>query len=481
MMLRSMTRTWPYSLVLASWLALAAGAATRAAEPAPPVPATAEGGLPQTAATERDAAYQAFRRDFDAGRFAEALPHAERVVSLTEQLDAHHPDLARAVSNLGATQYQLHDYVAAEKAYGRSLALVEEAHGALSPRLVAPLRGLALTYQGIGRNELAVPLLERAVAISRRSNGLFDPAQRELLTPLVDGYVALARFREADRTQQYALQISEHEYGTSDPRLFPTLQQLGRWYTDTGQRSAARQVWERLRTIMADPAHPDAVGQIVALRGTAETYRLDFQYGVEPIEAPLPGEAVRRDPLEMDAARRSMSPLGPDYVLNSTGQEALERALALAEHLQPPSSIARAVVLVDLGDWQLVAGRLDRALQYYNRALPLLPAESGAAESADRPLSRPSALLYRPPAVSTRYRDLPAAQVVEKYAVAEFTVTDEGRVRDAKIAEGDATDSQRAAFLAAIGRATYRPRFVDGKPVTTEKVRLRESFRQLKN
>lgn len=480
MMLRSMNRTSPYWLDLALLLALAAGGPAARAADTPPPPATAEGAPSPTATAERDAAYQAFRREFDAGRFTEALPHAERVVSLTEQLDAHHPDLARALNNLGATQYQLHDYVAAEKAYGRALALIEETNGALSPRLVAPLRGLAMTYQGVGRNELAVPLLERAVAISRRSNGLFDPGQRELLTPLVDGYVALARWKEADRVQQYALQISEHEYGTNDPRLFPALQQLGRWYTNTGQRVGARQVWERLRTIMADPAHPDAVGQIVALRGIAETYRLDFQYGVEPMEAPIPGEAtVRRDPLEADAARRSA--LGPEYVLNSAGQEALERALALAEHLQSSSTLPRAIVLVDLGDWQLVAGRPDRALPYYRRALPLLPAESATAESSESPLSRPAVLLYRAPPASLRLRDQPQALVVEKYAVVEFTVTDDGRVRDAKIVEGDATDSQRSALLSAIGHATYRPRFVDGKPVATEKVRFRESFRQLKN
>jgi len=483
MMLASMTRRSLHPLVVAFLPALAAGAAAaRAAEPPAAAPPAASAAAPPAAAAERDAAYQAFRRDFDAGRYSEALPSAERVVSLTEQLDEHHPDLARALNNLGATQYQLHDYVAAEKAYARALGLIEEAHGALSPRLVAPLRGLALTYEGIGRNELAVPLLERAVSISRRSSGLFNPGQRELLAPLIDGYVALARWKDADRVQQYALQVSEHEYGSSDPRLFPALQQLGRWYTSTGQRNAARQVWERLRAIMANPAHPDAVGQIVALRGIAETYRLDYQYGAELVEPPLPGEAsMRRDPLETDAARRSASMLGGEYVLSSAGEEALTHALELAEHLQNPSTLPRAIVLVDLGDWQMISGRPDRALPYYRRALPLLPAESASAESSEGPLSRPAPLLYRPPAASLRLRDQPSGAFVEKYAVAEFTVTDDGRVRDAKIVEGDATDSQRSAFLGALGHATYRPRFVDGKPVATEKVRLRESFRQPKS
>jgi tetratricopeptide (TPR) repeat protein len=318
------------------------------------------------------------------------------------------------------------------------------------------------------------------VSVSRRSLGLFNPEQKSLLTPLVDAYVALARWKDANRTQQYALQISEHEYGTSDPRLFPALQQLGHWYASTAQRNAARETWERLLAISSDREHPDPVGRIVALRGIAEAYRLDYQLGPEPVEV-RPGElAPRRDALQLDGARRS-SALGPDYVLSSAGQEALEQALALAEKLKPPSPTVLAVVLVDLGDWQLVAGRPERALPYYARALPLLPAGDEGPESAKGPLSRPVLLLYRPPPSSMRHRGEPASLFIEQYAVAEFTVTAEGRVRDAKIVEGDAPESQRSGFLGALSHATYRPRFVDGKPVATEKVRYRETFRHTKS
>ena len=382
--------------------------------------------------------------------------------------------------SLGATHYRLGDHVAAGQAYGRALELIEAAHGTLSPRLVTPLRGLALTYQGTGRNDFAVPLLERALAISRRSNGLFNQQQTELLTPLIDGYVALARWKDADHAQQYALQIAEHAYGREDTRLFPALQQLGRWYANTGQRNAARDVWDRALAIAADPHHPDPIGQIIALRGRAEAYRLDYQFGREVVE-PRPGEGPPRlAPLDLDTSMRSMSPLGPEYVLSSAGLEALESALAVAEHLKVPSPQVLAVVLVDLGDWQLVAGRLDRALPFYARALPMLPAETATAEADAGPLSRPGLLLYRAPQAAARYRDRPPSLVTEHYLIAELTVTAEGTVRDAKIVEGDASDAQRSSFLAALARAIYRPRFADGKPVATEKVRYRETFLQPK-
>jgi tetratricopeptide (TPR) repeat protein len=464
-------------LLFASLLAPAAGlTAEPAAEPVADQQPAAAGAA--AAAAERDSAYRSFRHDFDARRFAEALPHAERVVSLTEQLDAHHPDLARALNNLGATQYELHDYLAAEKAYGRALALIEETHGSLSARLVAPLRGLALTYAGTGHAELAVPLLERAVAISRRAHGLFNTAQSELLTPLIDSYVAVGRYREADKVQLYALQIGEHAFGAADPRLGPALRQLGNWYLQTAQRREAREVWERLQALCASAAQPDRLCQVVALRGIAESYRLDFQFGVEPLPAPRPGAPpLVRDSLDLDPSRRPQSPFGPEFVLDSAGESALQHALAVVEQLQPPAPLARAVVLVDLGDWQLLAGRMDRALAFYQQALPLMPADGGGAESAASALSRPGLLLYRQPAAAERHRDQAAALFVEKYAVAQFTVTADGHVKEARVVEGDATEAQRSGLLYAIGRAIYRPRFVDGKPVATENVRFRESFR----
>ncbi len=470
-MAASMLHARLHRLILPFCLALAAGTGAVRADPPAVEPATATG--------ERDTAYQEFRRQFDAGRYGEALPHAERVVRLTEALDARHPDLASALNNLGATEYRLGDFVAAQRAYGRAVTLLEETHGSLSPRLIAPLRGLALTYQGTGRNEIAVPLLERAVSISRRSHGLFNPAQKDVLAPLVDGYAALARWKEANLAQQYSLQISEHQYGSNDPRLYPALQQLGRWYADTWQRNAAREIWERLRTLTADPAHPDPMGEIVALRGLAEAYRLDYQLGPEPVERVMGDLPPRIDPFNSEPGRRQASLLGMSF-LAPEGREALEQALALAEHMRPPATVAMAVVLVDLGDWQLIAGETDRAFPYYTRALPLIPGDDGGAESRDGPLTRPGLLLYRQSSASTRYRDEPATLFVEKYAVAEFTVTAEGRVRDAKIVEGDATDSQRSSFLNAISHAIYRPRFVEGKPVATDGVRHRETFRQPK-
>lgn len=469
----------------------AASAAPPAAAPTPAAPASASASAPapapapaDPAATraERDVAYKAFRAAFEAGRYADALPQAERVVALTEALGAASADLPSALNNEGATHYKLGDFVAAERSYARALQLLEDRHGAASRRLLTPLRGLALTYQAAGRKDAAAPLLERAVAISRRSDGLFNEEQLQLLEPLIDSYVATGRWQEAEQAQLYAYQLNERKY-RGDPKLIPALKRLALWYEQTRRYASARRTWSRMYVISTDKRHPSIGGAVESLRGMARTHRLEYLYGPEitdDMQAQNAGslglriESVERDPF----GQRVQGGPATSYQLDPQGKEYLEAALAIVERADPPQPYARGVLLVELGDWQMLAKGRD-APQLYARAWPLLPHDADSAEGAMRnPLLYPGQLLYRSPTSARRYENLPDAEVIAHYAVAEFTVTAEGRVKNAQIVEGDADDDQKESFLSALGRAVYRPRYVDGKPVDTDKVRFRETFRE---
>jgi hypothetical protein len=221
----------------------------------------------------------------------------------------------------------------------------------------------------------------------------------------------------------------------------------------------------------------------------ARTYRLEYQYGPEPIDEASTspngsmGMGVEFDAAERDPFGRKVVPgIGiNEYRLDPQGREFLEAALEIVRKTDPPSPQAEAILLVELGDWALLDRTGSKALPIYERAWALLPRQDpGVAEAPKNPLLYPAPLLYRPPGVARRLRDRPADTVVERVAIAEFTVDEAGKVRDARIVEGDAAEAQREAFLASIQRAQYRPRFVDGRPVATENIRLRETFRELK-
>jgi tetratricopeptide (TPR) repeat protein len=479
------TATEPAAAGATSTGALGSASLVPAEDDAVPVPAH-PGDAERLA--ERDAAYKAFRADFSAGRYSEALPHAERVVALTEDAATDPAQLPSALNNLGATHYKIGDYIAAERAYARALKLVEQQQGAASKRLLPPLRGLALTYQAGGRQDAAAPLLERALAISRRSDGLFNADQLELIEPLIDSYVSSGRWQQADQLHQYAFRVEERRYGSDTPKLVPSLGKLAAWYEETRRFSEARRTWARVYAISTRRGQESLGGAINALRGMARTFRLEYLYGPEEVEAQDPTVGgtmplVHMESVERDAfGRRIVSGLSPqDFRLDPQGKEFLEAALKMLQQSGAEAPHAEGTLLVELGDWTMLAERDQKALPYWQKAWALLPKDDpNGVEAPRNPLLYPAQLLYRPPAAAVRMRELPAEAVVERVAIAEFTVGTDGRVRDAKVVEGDASEGQKSSFLSAISRAVYRPRFVDGKPVATEKVRYRETFRERK-
>lgn len=74
------------------------------------------------------------------------------------------------------------------------------------------------------------------------------------------------------------------------------------------------------------------------------------------------------------------------------------------------------------------------------------------------------------------YPHLARTRGLEGHVVVEFTVTEQGTVRDARIVESSDRVFDRSA-LAAVARFRYRPRFVDGSPVSVQGVRTEFAFR----
>ncbi len=144
-------------------------------------------------------AYEQFRAHYDTARFDEALPFARRVVELSEADARRDYELPIAHNNLGATLYQLGDYQAAEASYVKSLEILEASQGISSRRLVVPLSGLGAVYAATDQHALAAQLLDRALAVSRRADGLFNLAQLSLIEQVADSRYALNDFNGVER------------------------------------------------------------------------------------------------------------------------------------------------------------------------------------------------------------------------------------------------------------------------------------------
>jgi tetratricopeptide (TPR) repeat protein len=420
--------------------------------------------VPALAVTDADRVqvYHDFRTAFDARRYQDALPLAQKVVQLTEeQYGADNRAMVNPLSNLGTTQYRMGDYKSAEETFQRSVKIVEDTGGAADRLLLRPLHGLGATYFAAQQYDDASVTLKRALDLSRNLDGLFNAQQLQILDPLITSLVALERHEDAEREFQYSVRVAENAYGKMDPRVLRPLDRYARWMERLGRYSTARALHARGLSIAEQTGGHNSILTVEPLTGIARTYRLEYVNGPEE-ESDQP-----TDPFESDAgfvpSALNRQRMNPD------GERAVILALQAIDKSQPVDHLRRGVTLLELGDWYLCGGAQGKAIQVYQEAWKEL--QAGGSTAA---LDRPRQLAYRAPSSSITRSKLSPDNIEEHFVEASFTVTRDGHTADIKTAATDAPDSQQRLVLAAVKRARYAPRFENGEAVDTQDVKLRE-------
>ena len=416
---------------------------------------------------QRMEAYDEFRAKFETARFDEALPLAQRVVELSEVHRDHDIELPIAYNNLGATQYQLSDFQAAEASYKKSLALLEASQGISSKRMIIPLAGLGTVYAALDQHALAVKQFDRALAVSRRSEGLFNLAQLPLIEQAANSRFALGDFGGVERDHFYALRIAEQNYGYSDPRTLPAAMKLATLYESLKEYVAARGLYLRVRDISMKESGGFNPLTVKSLIGIGRTHRLQYTMEPESLESQLPayddvtGEVVGR------VYRESRVPAP---AADRAGLKSIEKALELLRATPDPPRPLLAEALTELGDWYQATSRAGTAVPYYAEASNIYAAEIDSGMG--NPLLAPRLIFYRPPLASTRGIGIITGEVVIHQTVFSFYVSETGDTQNVSVVTTDMADAQLAQSRRAMERAVYSPRFVDGKPVATEGVQF---------
>lgn len=439
-------------------------------------PAASVGQAARSDDEARLAAYEEFRRLFAENLFAEALPLAHRVVQLTESATPRDEQLPIAYNNLGITQMRVGDLDAAEASFRHALDLLEGRVGIVSRRLIAPLAGLGAVHAARGRHALAADSLQRALAISRRANGLFNIDQMELLESLIENYDATGNKSGVEHERRYAVQVVQQEYGPDDPRTIPAVMRLAEWYETSGHYLLARAQWQRIVAVASREGGRNAA-TILGLVAVARTHRLQFVLDPESIETaqiPVDPWTGRPDPFMVGPERPGV------IKLDRAGESAALQALEILDQAPDPPKNMLALALTELGDWYVTAGKVDTAIPYYRRVWPLFT--ETMASGAPNPLASPRPLRYRPPAAAIRNRGRTDAEVVA--ASFEFTMHvsasgETDRITLVSSDDGgdrDSLDYRAAQIRRSLARALFSPRFEDGEPVATDDYRFTETW-----
>lgn len=426
------------------------------------LPASGENPIGEAQAADRQAVYDAFREEFDAGRFDAALPLARTLVELFEAQAPDSDQLPTAYNNLGAVQWRTGDLAGAQASFSRALELLERTQGVSSRRLIAPLAGLATVYAEQGQHDLAAETLQRAIAVSRRAEGLFNLDQLDLLEPLLRSYEAMGALDGVERELRYMLQVVRKRYGADDPRTLPATTRLAVLYEKTRHYPAARALWAQSARIGSGEGGGRNAATINGLLGIARTHRLQFVHQPESLVEQVPIDPFTGKPDPLGSAGMRAGPVK----LDDDGEEAALKALEILDGTPDPPRALLGATLLELGDWYTTAREPDRAAPYYARAWPAL--QESLAPGETHPLAMPRPLYYRVPAMASRQRLSPDLRTVARRMEFSLAIAATGEVTSASVVSSEADESQAAQVRRALERAWFSPRLEDGRAVPTE-------------
>jgi TonB family protein len=416
-------------------------------------------------ADERSTTYQDFRGRFDSGKYSDALPLAARVVELTKsQFGNEAPELANPLVNLGTTYYRMQEHGKALDTYREALNILDLQGNAVDARLVPVLHGMGVALRGLQRDPEAITPLKRALDILRNKDGLHSTTQLPVLKQLIACYLAAGLFPDAGREQQYSYSIAETAYGKDDLRMLTPLNEFALWNEAVGRYSAARLLHFRAVQIADNKQGNSNLAAIDGLRGVARSYRLAFLNGEAEQQSPPNDPSIPGSLSENALARMLTAP-------SSEGERALRIALQRLAAAPTPQPRLHGQVLMDLGDWQMMAGADARAILSYQDAWRLL-----MAIAATQPLESPMAVVYRAPTMAVSRRVEDADKFDQQTVELRLNVDENGKVREATVANpAPEREAAERALIGAVKRAKWRPAFRDGAPVASTNVEFREA------
>jgi tetratricopeptide (TPR) repeat protein len=391
--------------------------------------------------------------------------------------------LEEALTALGDAYLDASQYASAEAAYVEALRSAEQ-HGRETQRTLAPLTGLGTTFARAGHHHDAIPLLQRAVAITRAQFGMFDLRQQDVLKTLAGSLVALGRQPEAQDLMTYRVRAAEKSYGEGSPKLIPWLCELGNWFAEIGKTPEARMTFQVALNIVGTTDNLNVPIIVEPLRGIARAYMLRPSYPDSWRKPPYPKLGCGRQFAVVPPECKNPDAL--DYLgylnieprtLNQEGENALKHALRILESDPGSAAQTRMETLIQMGDWYQIKKSPREALTYYERAWQLIRTTPNLPDSAATALSVPLRVYYPTPQIVAHVPVLTAAvDATSQYVQTEFTVAADGSVRDARIVDHDTRDLWARDILKAVRDSRFRPKFVDGQAVAATGITYRQVF-----
>ena len=219
------------------------------------------------------------------GRYADAEPLLKRALTIREKgLGPDHPYVASSLNSLADLYRVQGRYADAEPLFKRALAIREKALGPSHPEVATTLNDLAALYRNQGRYADAEPLYQRSLAISEKVLGPDNLSVAAILSNLAVLYRGQGRYADAEPLYQRSLAIREKALGLDHPDVAAILSNLAVLYLSQGRYADAEPLLKRSLAIREKALgldHPDVA---TTLNNLAALYRSQGRYAdAEPL------------------------------------------------------------------------------------------------------------------------------------------------------------------------------------------------------
>jgi TonB family protein len=369
---------------------------------------------------------------------SETTARNEQLIASTEQqFGKNSLQSAEAYYDLAEAQRRSGEYDAAAKSYLSTIEIYRAIDGAFTPLAINPLTSLGDNYHESGDDLSAVSAYGEARTVNRRTYGLLNEAQIVLLDRLSASLLELNEPIEADAQQLEALRLIERNYPPESEEALAGTYKYAGWLRDRGLFQLERDRYMQALRVIREHYGKDNIRQVEPLVGIGNSFR-------------------------------------NQRIPEGQGIGALQDALALLEAAPERDPLSLAVVLRDIGDWEVAFNKVGYDSAEYRRAWQLLDQVENGEELRGQWFTGATYVLREPISL----RDLSEeANAPRGHVLVSFDLDTKGETSNVAVVESTPAGLKDEAVLRHIRRSRFRPQLVAGEPAVAQALALQFNFR----
>ncbi|MBV57934.1 MAG: hypothetical protein CMQ12_15315 [Gammaproteobacteria bacterium] len=364
--------------------------------------------------------------------------------------------------------------------YNLAVAEIELNGGVWDRQLIEELTALGSLQQQQGYHPDAIETFARAIHVNRIHTGLHGLEQIPAVEQLIESYMALGDWEQADVYNNYLFYVQQKAYGADDPRIIPVLDALAKWniqafnigYGDPlGMRLSTAMILFNAAARMVGAHYGPSDGRYLGyMEDIANSAYLVAKHPELMVEVGRP-ENRSMQQLLRDKLHASGSALPAGFGAGESALLTIVRYYSEREDSVPELATA----LTNLGDWYLLFERRRSSSASYAQAWEILSASENGEDQLQQLFAQVIPLpTYADQAVNFSGVDLAIKtdSGERSFAFVDFVfdVTEYGTVRSIRMLTEQTNGN--STLLGRVRRqlrnSVFRPVIKDGLPLRTK-------------